>query len=297
MSRIVQPRPSRRVAKPRHRGLARRRRRNRVTADIAGLLVFAVMAFPVYWMVASAIKPSTELRSTTPRFIPSEFSLDSFRRAIDQPHFWDAVMNSMVVGAGVVLASVAVGFLAALAVARFRFYGRKAFLVVVISVQMIPLNALVIPLFLLLQEADLTNTLIGVVTTYLALTLPLTIWLLRGFIAGIPRELEEAAMVDGCSRMGAFFRIVLPLVAPGLVAVSIFGFIQAWNEFLLANVLLTVEDKRTISLWLLSFSTVRGTDYGAIMAGSTLVALPVVVLFLVINRRIAAGLVAGAVKG
>jgi N,N'-diacetylchitobiose transport system permease protein len=110
-------------------------------------------------------------------------------------------------------------------------------------------------------------------------------------------ELEEAAQVDGCSRMGAFFRIILPLVAPGLVATSIFAFIQAWNEFLLANVLLTSEQKRTISLWLFNFVTLRGTDWTGLMAGSTLVALPVVVFFIILHRRIASGLVAGAVKG
>lgn len=276
---------------------SRRQLRSRVATNAIGVLVVLVMAFPVYWMINSALKPAGELRSPEPRFWPSSVTLDNFRRAIEQPHFWDAVRNSMIVGVGVVIVSLVIGFLAAFAIARFRFYGRKAFLIVVIAVQMIPLNALVIPLFLLLQDANLTNAIPGLIITYLALTLPFTIWLLRGFVVGIPKELEEAAMVDGCGRMGAFFRVILPLVAPGLVATSIFGFIQAWNEFLLANVLMTVEDKRTISIWLYSFSTLRGTDYGAIMAGSTLVALPVVVLFLIANRRIASGLVAGAVKG
>jgi N,N'-diacetylchitobiose transport system permease protein len=167
----------------------------------------------------------------------------------------------------------------------------------IIVVQMIPANSLFIPLYLLLNKVQLTDKLLGAAITYLALTLPFTVWLLRGFVSGIPVELEEAAQVDGCSRMGAFFRIILPLVAPGLVATSIFAFIQAWNEFLLANVLLTSEQKRTISLWLFNFVTLRGTDWTGLMAGSTLVALPVVVFFIILHRRIASGLVAGAVKG
>jgi len=216
---------------------------------------------------------------------------------MDKPYFWDAVRNSLVIGVSAVIASLIIGFLAALAIARFRFYGRRAFLVTIIVVQMIPANSLFIPLYLLLNKVGLTDKLLGAAITYLALTLPFTVWLLRGFIAGIPVELEEAAQVDGCSRMGAFFRIILPLVAPGLVATSIFAFIQAWNEFLLANVLLTSEQKRTISLWLFNFVTLRGTDWTGLMAGSTLVALPVVIFFMILHRRIASGLVAGAVKG
>jgi N,N'-diacetylchitobiose transport system permease protein len=121
--------------------------------------------------------------------------------------------------------------------------------------------------------------------------------MLRGFVGGIPPELEEAAMVDGCTRVGAFFRIILPLVAPGLVATSVFTFIQVWNEFLLANVLLTEPPRRTVSIWLYGFITNQGIDYAGLMAGSVLIALPVVVFFLILNRRIASGLVAGAVKG
>ncbi|MCI0688961.1 MAG: carbohydrate ABC transporter permease [Sporichthyaceae bacterium] len=276
---------------------AGRSRRGRIAANLTGLAVFVVMAFPVYWMIISSIKPGRELFARTPQFIPTSPTLDNFSRAMNRDYFWDSVLNSVIVGLGAVAASMAIGFLAALAIARFRFYGRKAFVVMIIAAQMLPLNALVIPLFLLLSRAGLQNRLTGIIITYLALTLPLTIWLLRGFVAGIPAELEEAAMVDGCTRVGAFFRIILPLVAPGLVATSVFTFIQAWNEFLLANVLLTEPGQRTVSIWLYGFITNQGIDYAGLMAGSVLIALPVVIFFLILNRRIASGLVSGAVKG
>jgi len=276
---------------------AGRARRGRIGANLLGLLVFVVMAFPVYWLVISALKPGRELFSRTPQFIPTDPTLDNFSRAMNRDYFWNSVLNSVMVGLGAVIASLVVGFFAAVTIARFRFFGRKAFVVMIISAQMLPLTALVIPLFLLLGRAGLQNSLTGITITYLALTLPLTIWLLRGFVGGIPPELEEAAMVDGCTRVGAFFRIILPLVAPGLVATSVFTFIQVWNEFLLANVLLTEPPRRTVSIWLYGFITNQGIDYAGLMAGSVLIALPVVVFFLILNRRIASGLVAGAVKG
>jgi N,N'-diacetylchitobiose transport system permease protein len=137
----------------------------------------------------------------------------------------------------------------------------------------------------------------GVIITYMTFVLPFAIWTLRGFILGVPRELEEAAMVDGTTRFGAFVRILLPLVAPGLVATSIFAFIQAWNEYIIAYVLLSSPEKQTLTVWLASFTTNRGTEWGPLMAGATLTAVPVVIFFLIVQRRIAFGLTAGAVRG
>ncbi|HKA67919.1 MAG TPA: carbohydrate ABC transporter permease [Actinomycetes bacterium] len=290
-------RPAATTAARRRSPGAGRARRARIGANLLGLVVFVIVAFPVYWMVISALKPGRDLFARTPQFIPTDPTLANFSRAMNRDYFWNSVLNSVMVGLGAVIVSMIVGFFAAVAIARFRFYGRKTFVVMIISAQMLPLTALVIPLFLLLGRAGLQNSLTGITITYLALTLPLTIWLLRGFVAGIPPELEEAAMVDGCTRVGAFFRIILPLVAPGLVATSVFTFIQVWNEFLLANVLLTEPPQRTVSIWLYGFITNQGIDYAGLMAGSVLIALPVVVFFVILNRKIASGLVAGAVKG
>jgi len=164
-------------------------------------------------------------------------------------------------------------------------------------VQMVPLNALVIPIYLLLDSVNQVDSLLGVIAYYLAVVLPFMVWTLRGFVHNIPPDLEEAAMVDGASRVGAFMRIVFPLVAPGLVATAIFGFIQAWNEYIIAYVLLSSSSKQTLTIWLASFTTQHGTDWGGLMAGATLTSLPVVVFFLLVQRRVAGGLTAGAVKG
>jgi N,N'-diacetylchitobiose transport system permease protein len=247
-------------------------------------------------MVSTAFKPGIDVLSYEPQWVPESPTLANFRDAVGRPYFWDNVKNSLIVVGSVVVASVVLAFLAAIALARYRFYGKTAFIVVIFAVQMVPLVALIIPLFIALSTAGKVNTLTGVVVTYVALVLPFCVWTLRGFVAGVPRELEEAAMVDGSTRAGAFVRIMLPLIAPGLVATSIFAFIQAWNEFIVAYVVLQSAEKQTLTIWLASFTTSRGTDWGSLMAGATLTAIPVVVFFVLVHRRIAFGLTAGAVK-
>ena len=191
-----------------------------------------------------------------------------------------------------------IAFLAAVALARFRFWGRKGFLAMVLIVQMIPAEAMVISMFRVLDGWQLINTVAGLSLTYLVFVLPFTIWTLRGFIAGVPVELEEAAMVDGASRFTAFRKITFPLVAPGLVATAVFAVIQAWNEFVFALVIMNRPEHQTLPVWLQAFNEgARGTDWGGVMAGSTIMALPVIMFFLIVQRRITTGLTAGAVKG
>jgi N,N'-diacetylchitobiose transport system permease protein len=279
------------------RKIGRRRRVHKLGWNLLGLLVFAVMVFPVYWMVATAFKPGRQILSYTPQWIPTSPTLSNFRDAIDQPFFWNAVKNSLIIVSAVVALSVVLAFLASLALAKFHFYGRKAFIVLILGVQMVPLAALIIPLYILMSRLGQIDKLTGVIAMYLTFVLPFTVWTMRGFLLGIPKELEEAAMVDGATRFGAFVRVLLPLVGPGLVATSIFAFIQAWNEFIIAYVFLHTPEKQTLMVWLASFTTLRGTDWGPLMAGATLSALPVVVFFLLVQRRIAFGLTAGAVRG
>jgi N,N'-diacetylchitobiose transport system permease protein len=262
-----------------------------------GLAVFAVMIFPVYWMVSTAFKTGPDIFSYTPKWLPIPATLANFGDAIHRQYFWQNVKNSLIVVSVVVTLSLVLAFLAALALAKFHFYGRKAFIVIIIAVLMVPLNALIIPLYITLSRVHEVNKLSGVIITYMTFVLPFAIWTLRGFILGVPRELEEAAMVDGTTRFGAFVRILLPLVAPGLVATSIFAFIQAWNEYIIAYVLLSSPEKQTLTVWLASFTTNRGTAWGPLMAGATLTALPVVIFFLLVQRRIAFGLTSGAVRG
>jgi N,N'-diacetylchitobiose transport system permease protein len=262
-----------------------------------GVVVFVVMVFPVYWMVATAFKPGRDIQDYTPHWFPAPATLGNFTNAIHRPFFWRDVENSLIIVSSVVVLSLVVAFLAALALSRFKFRGRAAFIVLIISVQMIPLTALIIPLYITLSRAHEVNTLTGVIVMYLTFVLPFTVWTLRGFMLGVPRELEEAAMVDGATRFGAFVRVMFPLVAPGLVATSIFAFIQAWNEFIIAYVFLHDSEKQTLTVWLASFTNLHGTDWGPLMAGATLTALPVVVFFVLIQRKIMFGLTAGAVRG
>jgi len=261
------------------------------------LLVLVVMVFPVYWMVATAFKPGHDILSYTPQWFPAHPTLSNFTDAVHQPFFWHAVKNSLIVVTVVVALSLVLAFLAALALAKFDFYGRKAFIVIILGVQMVPLAALIIPLYIMMSRLGQVDKLSGVIVMYLTFVLPFAVWTLRGFLLGVPKELEESAMVDGTTRFGAFVRILLPLVGPGLVATSIFAFIQAWNEFIIAYVFLHTPEKQTLMVWLASFTTLRGTDWGPLMAGATLCSLPVIVFFLLVQRRIAFGLTAGAVKG
>jgi N,N'-diacetylchitobiose transport system permease protein len=250
-------------------------------------------------MLITAFKPSDEIITTTPRFWPSRPTFRGFSGVLHDPTFLSNLRNSLVITVSAVVISIVVGFFGALAIARFRFAGRRVFVFAVLIVQMIPLLALTIPLSLLLDGVHLKNSLLGVIIAYLMFSMPYTVWTLRTFIAGIPRELDEAALVDGCSRWQVFYKIILPLVSPGLIATGVYGWILAWNEFVLANTLLLSNDKQTIMIYLLQFqsSPVHGADWGGLMAAATLTSLPVVVLFVIFQSRISSGLTSGAVKG
>jgi N,N'-diacetylchitobiose transport system permease protein len=276
---------------------SRSRRRN-VVPNLLGLLVFLVASFPVYWMVLTSFRRGVDIQKATPQFVPSPGTLANYRKVFERDFFWTAVKNSLTVTLLVLVLALFIAFLAAVAVSRYRFRGRRAFLITVLVVQMVPAEALIISLFRILDGWELINTILGLTLTYLAFVLPFTIWILRGFVANVPKELEEAAMVDGSSRFRAFMTITLPLVAPGLVATGVFAFIQAWNEFIFALVIMNRPENQTLPVWLQAFNEgARGTDWGGVMAGSTLMAIPVVIFFLLVQRRVASGLTAGAVKG
>src|SRR2546423_5365781 len=252
------------------------------------------MVFPVFWMVSSAFKTDEQVNSYNPTWIPLHPTLANFRAALHRPYFWTDVKNTLIVVAVTVGVGLGHAFLAAVALAKYRFPGRSVFIVLLIGIQMLPPIGLVIPLYVLLGRYGEVNTLTGVILVYLTFALPFCVWTLRGFVLGIPKELEEAAMVDGSTRLGAFVRILLPLVAPGLVATAVFAFITSWNEYIFARTLLSDGRTQTITVWLsYLYGGNRFVDWGAIMAASTLIAIPVVIFFLLVQRRIAFGLTAG----
>ncbi|GLW08528.1 sugar ABC transporter permease [Microtetraspora sp. NBRC 13810] len=278
-----------------------RKRLGRVALNTAGVAVFLFAVFPVYWMVATAFKPNNEIFTTD--FIP--FPLDPtfehvervFTRGVAGHSIWRYLLNSMIVSLGAVLVGAVIALLAATAVARFRFRFRTSFLILLLIVQMIPSEALLIPLFLMVRRLGLYDQLLGLVVINIALTLPFSVWMLRTFVAAVPKELEEAAWIDGAGRTATFWKVLFPLVAPGLVATSIFAFITAWNEFVFALTLINDSGNFTMPRALTFFIGQRSTDWGAIMAASTLMTIPVMVFFLLVQRRMVSGLVAGAVKG
>ena len=279
-------------------GPRRARRARQAGWDVVGLLVFVVMVFPVFWMISTAFKPDDQIISETPTWLPLHPTFNHFRDAIDRPYFWDDVKNSLVVVLATVAIAIVLAFLAAIALARYGFSGRKLFIVLMIGILMLPQAGLIIPLYVVLGRYHQVNALSGLIITYLTFTLPFCVWTLRGFLLGIPKELEEAAMVDGSTRLGVFVKILLPLMGPGLVATSVFAFITTWNEYIFARVLLNDQSKQTITVWLSYFlGTSRHTDWGALMAASTLTAVPVIIFFLLVQRRVVFGLTAGAVRG
>jgi len=264
------------------------------------IVVALVWVFPVYWMVNSSLLPNVTLQSFIPTFVPFGGSFTNFVAALADGEFYSALGMSVSITLIAVFFCIVFAFLGAVAISRFRFRGRKSFIIAVLVVQMLPAEGLFIAQYKMVASVHLLDSVLGVSIIYIAAVVPFTIWMLRGFVAGVPADLEEAAMVDGLSRFGAFMRITFPLLAPGLVASGVYAFLQAWNEFTVALVLLPSESAQTLPLWLRGFvqaSATRETDWGQVMAASTLVAVPVIVFFLIVQGRLTSGLVSGAVKG
>ncbi|MEU1214841.1 carbohydrate ABC transporter permease [Streptomyces sp. NPDC005791] len=273
------------------------RRRNRLGYNVLALVTAALMAFPVYWLLVSSLRPNHEIRSYDQTLWPSSLTFDNFARAVKQDNFATAIQSSLIVSVTAVVGGMIIATLAALAIGRFRFFGRKALMMVMILVQMLPPTAMLIPIYLQLNALGGIDEYWGLIVVYLVSTLPFATIMIRGFVINIPVELEESAMVDGCTRMGAFRRVIFPLLAPGLAAASIFALVNAWNEYLFAYILINDNSKYTLNVWLMTFTTERGTDYGALMAASTLISVPVVIFFMIIQGKMATGLTSGAVKG
>lgn len=276
----------------------RRPRRHRTGSNIIAVILSIVWLFPVYWMINTAFKPRSEILTTTPKFLPTDATLHNFYVAFTQANFLTYLKNSVIVVAATLIIAIALAFFASAAVSRFRFRGRRTILVVIIAVQMLPGGALLIPQFLAFNQMGLLGTYIGLILAYVAAVLPFSIWVMRGFFVTLPKELEEAAAVDGASVWTTLWRILFPLVAPGVIATSVFAFIFAWNEYLTAYVFMKTQNMYTLPVWLASFNVPnQPTDYGAQMAASVLFSLPVVVFFMIIQRRLVTGMSAGAVKG
>ncbi|RSM57512.1 carbohydrate ABC transporter permease [Amycolatopsis sp. WAC 01376] len=287
------PRPkARRVQRP-----------GRLIAEIICVVIAGMVAFPVYWMVLSAFKPTGQIQAENPRPWTLTPTLEHFERVLSGEGFALFFLNSVIVAVVVVALSLLLSFLSAVALTRFNFKGKTVLLVMVLVAQMVPVEALTIPLFFLMRSvgdvapAFGTNHLGSLILVHLAFSLPFAIWMLRGFVAAVPQELEEASKIDGASRMRFTWQILFPLVAPGLVAISVLAFIHAWNDFLFAKTfIISNTENQTLPLAILVFFKPEDTDWGAVMAGSTLMTIPVLVFFILVQRRLVS-VMGGAVKG
>jgi ABC-type glycerol-3-phosphate transport system permease component len=264
---------------------------------VCALAISAFALFPIYYVVITSLKPRSEIYTRTPDLWPSDPQWDQYTRVLGEGHVGRALLNSLIVAGFATVICVVVAGMAAYALARLEVPLRRTLLMLILTTQMFPLVVLIIPLFVLMRNADLIGTYQGLVIAYLAFTVPLAIWIMRGFIVTIPEELEHAAMIDGATRVGAMFRVILPIAAPGLVATATLSFIAAWNEFMLALTFMNQEEKKTLPLVLQQFVGRGDVDWGAVMATSVIYTLPVVIFFLLLRKRLMTGMTAGAVKG
>jgi len=260
------------------------------------VVVFLVIIFPVYWMFTISLKLPRDIYRT-PSLWPHTVTMDNYRVLIDDKGFLTNIKNSLIVAGTVTIVSVVVSSFAAYSIVRFKYRFRGLIGRLILFAYLTPVSLLFIPLSIIISRMHLANSLFGLIVVYLAFSIPLSTWLLSGYFRGVPADLEEQALVDGSGRLGALFRILLPLSAPGLVAVAIFTFTGAWNELLLALIFITSENKRTVPLALNYLITGDVFLWGPIMAGAVLSSLPVVILYFLAQRFMVAGMTAGSVKG
>jgi ABC-type glycerol-3-phosphate transport system permease component len=262
-----------------------------------GLLLTGLIGFPLLWMVVSSFKPAAQLFVSPPRLLPSALTLDWYRNLMlqsDAPTFFK---NSLIVGAATTAICLVIGSLAAYGVTRFDFPGKRLFLVGALLSYVFPAIVLFVPIYMIINSLGLIDTLAGVVIAHTILTFPFALWMLRSFFIAIPREIDEAAWVDGASYLVTFAAIILPLALPGVFSVGVFVFVLSWNEYLFASVLITSGSLKTIPVGISEFITSFDVRWGEIMAMGALATIPVVALFLSVQRFFLRGVISGAIKG
>jgi multiple sugar transport system permease protein len=263
-------------------------------AGYALILIYCL--FPFVWFVLTSLKAPAEVSAIPPKLIPS-FDLDFYRSALGEHHLLRYMINSSIVAGTTTIVTVAIGSLAAYALARLRLKWADGYLLVLLACSMFPQIAIAGPVWTILDRAGLLNRYEGLIAAYIALSLPLGTWILTVFFREVPREIEEAALVDGCTPPAALLKIILPLAAPGIVTAALLIFIQAWNEFFLALIILTDPDLQTLPVGIALFPGEYTMPWGDIAAASTIATLPLIALTLIFQKRIARGLSAGALKG
>jgi multiple sugar transport system permease protein len=279
------------------RGRAARERVQSAVAYAILLTLLVIVLFPFYWMTITSFKDETQMRSLASMFWPRPFVADNYAHLVRKTEFLGWYRNSVIVSVSSTLLATAIGTIGAYALARLTFLGRAFMASAVLITYLVPPSILFIPLYAQIRNLGLADSLTGLIVAYPSFTVPFVTWLLMGYFESIPVELEEAAMIDGATRFGAFRRVVLPLAAPGLLAAALYAFTQAWNEFLYALVFITNVKLRTLPVGLSTFITGDVYGWGYLMAGAVLTTLPVIAAYVYLQRYMVEGLTAGSVKG
>jgi len=264
---------------------------------LCSALLILFCLFPFAWMALSSIKQLTELYTVPPHWLPDHPTLANYGNVLfnsDIPRYF---LNSVVISLGSTALALILAIFAAYGFGRFEFRGKPLLQGFVLVGQLLPTAAIIVPLFITLRFLGLVNTYLGLILVYMIITLPLSVWMLTSYFRAIPVELEEAAIIDGSSRLGVLFRITLPLSLPGLVAVIVYAFVTTWNEFIFALCFATDSSVKTLPIGLSEFSTEFNTDWGSVMAASVVMTLPIAIIFLAMQRLFVGGLTAGAMKG
>jgi len=261
------------------------------------VVVTIVTLYPIVQIFGISLRPADQLYSTSLRIVPEDATLEAYRQVIFEKDFFTWLRNSALVAITTAILGVTLASTAGYAFSRFRFKGKKQGLVVILLTQMFPATMLLLPLYVLMNRIGLVDTLLGIIIAYTATTLPFCIWTMKGYYDTIPRDLEEAAVIDGTTQLGAFLRVTLPLSAPALVITGLFSFMAGWSEFIVARVIINKQGLYTLPLGLESLSSTFQTEWANYAAGSVIVCIPVVVLFLLLSRFLISGLTLGGVKG
>lgn len=264
---------------------------------VCAALVAAVCLFPFLWMWVSSIKELRELYTIPPVWFPEMPTLENYRTVLFDSNVPRYFLNSVVISFGSTGLALFIAIFASYGFARFRFRGKTFYQSFILIGQLLPTAAIIVPLFVTLSTLGLVNTYLGLILVYMIITLPLAVWMLTSYFRAIPVELEEAAIIDGSSRIGILFRITLPLSIPGIIAVLVYSFVTTWNEFIFALTFATDSSVKTLPIGLAEFTTEFRTDWGAVMAASMIMTVPIAILFLSMQRLFIGGLTAGATKG
>jgi ABC-type glycerol-3-phosphate transport system permease component len=272
-------------------------RRTQLAKHLLAAGASALLLAPFLWMISTSLKSPAEVVLRSPTIIPRSFDVENYVDVFRRGNFGRYFVNSVIVALAVTVISVAIATLSGYAFARYRLRGGKAILLAILATQMFPAILLAIPLYILIRNLGLLNSLLGLVLVYTSFALPFSVWMLRNYFLTIPKDLDDSALVDGATRLQALRSVVLPVAMPGIAATAIFSFILSWNEFLYANTFISSADRRTLPVGLQSLIGEFTTDWGLLMAGAVITTIPVVVIFFFVQRQLTQGLAAGAVKG